>query len=501
MYRIFGPPGTGKTTTLLNMVDKALSDGVAPSSIGFFAFTKKAAAEAKTRASRRFELDPDNDLPYFRTLHSLAYRLLGVKEHQMMGYAQYLELSKAIGYDLNGTAYSEEWDTNIKVSDHPVLSLINLARTKKNKLRREYNQSRINFSWTEVDYIANSYLNYKTANNLMDFTDLLMRFNEEAHLLLPEFKLCFVDEAQDLSPLQWDIAHALDQKSERMYCAGDDDQAIYVWGGADVNHFIHLPGGSETLEQSYRIPRSVHRVAENIVNRIHNRFPKTYRPRDNMGSVQRIYDISQLDLSHGSWLIMAHANYMLHPIADSLKRMGYLFMRGHDQRSIPEKMSIAINGWEQLRKGRSIDVGSIKAIYGFMSGNNIRIKRGFKKINEDDDVLLDMKTLQEHYGLLVGDDVIWHEAMDRIPDNDRAYIIAMLRRGERFNAEPRIKLSTIHGTKGGEAENVVVLTDLTRAAQDQEDDELHRTFYVAVTRTLENLYIHEPEDYDRAYQL
>ena len=164
-------------------------------------------------------------------------------------------------------------------------------------------------------------------------------------------------------------------------------------------------------------------------------------------------------------------------------------------------MSIAINGWEQLRKGRSIDVGSIKAIYGFMSGNNIRIKRGFKKINEDDDVLLDMKTLQEHYGLLVGDDVIWHEAMDRIPDNDRAYIIAMLRRGERFNAEPRIKLSTIHGTKGGEAENVVVLTDLTRAAQDQEDDELHRTFYVAVTRTLENLYIHEPEDYDRAYQL
>lgn len=501
MYRIFGPPGTGKTTTLLDMVDKALSDGVAPSSIGFFAFTKKAAAEAKARASRRFNLDPNDDLPYFRTLHSLAYRLLGVKEHQMMGYAQYLELSKAIGYDLNGTAYSEDWDTNIKVSDHPVLSLINLARTKKNNLRSEYNKSNINFTWTEVDYIANSYLNYKTANNLMDFTDLLIQFSQEAHTLLPKFQLCFVDEAQDLSPLQWDIAHALDAKSDRMYCAGDDDQAIYVWGGADVNHFIHLPGGSETLEQSYRIPRTVHRVAENIVNRINNRFPKTYRPRDKLGSVQRIYDISQLDLSHGSWLIMAHANYMLHPIADSLKRMGYLFMRGHDQRSISEKMSVAINGWEQLRKGRSIDVASIKAIYGFMSGNNIRIKRGFKKIKDEDDVMLDMKTLKERYGLLVGEEMIWHEAMDRIPDNDRAYIIAMLRRGERFNAEPRIKLSTIHGTKGGEAENVVVLTDLTRAAQDQEDDELHRTFYVAVTRTLENLYIHEPEDYDRAYQL
>ena len=99
MYRIFGPPGTGKTTTLLDMVDRALSDGVPSSSIGFFAFTKKAATEAKDRASRRFELDPDNDLPYFRTIHSLAYRLLSIKEHQMMGAAQYRELSEVIGFN------------------------------------------------------------------------------------------------------------------------------------------------------------------------------------------------------------------------------------------------------------------------------------------------------------------------------------------------------------------------------------------------------------------
>ena len=97
--------------------------------------------------------------------------------------------------------------------------------------------------------------------------------------------------------------------------------------------------------------------------------------------------------------------------------------------------------------------------------------------------------------------MIWHEAMDKIPDRDRAYIVAMLRRGEKFNAEPRIKLSTIHGTKGGEAENVVVILDLTNAAMSQHGDELHRTFYVAVTRTLKNLYILEPEDYMKAYDL
>ena len=500
MFRICGPPGTGKTTTLLNMVEQTLDKGVPPSQVGFFAFTRKAATEAKERAAKRFDLDPDKDLPYFRTIHSLAYRLMSVKETELMGSQNYKELSQAIGFALSSSASDDE-NVSFKATDHPILQLINLSKTKKTTLEHEYNHSNVNFTWVEVKYVADSYANYKSTFGLMDFTDLIIRFADEADHLMPSLKICFLDEAQDLSPLQWDIAHKLDKKSERMYVAGDDDQAIYRWAGADVDHFINLSGDAEVLEQSYRVPAAIHALAEKIASRIQNRFPKVYRPKKEQGQIFRVPDIRTIDMSEGSWLIMAQARYMLRDIEIELKNGGYLYERQDSSRSIPEKMSLAINGWETMRKGRAIPFGAVQAIYGYMTGNGARIKRGHKNIAADDEDMFDLKQLQDHYGLLATDEMIWHEAMDRIPDADRAYITALLRRGEKFNAKPRIRLSTIHGTKGGEAENVVILPDLTAAAMEESGDDLHRVFYVGVTRTLKNLYILEPDDYLRAYAL
>ena len=85
MFRYFGPPGTGKTTTLLNQVDALLAGGMAPDEIGYFAFTRKAAHEARDRAVARFNLDPQNDFQYFRTLHSLAFKVLGMTSSEVLG--------------------------------------------------------------------------------------------------------------------------------------------------------------------------------------------------------------------------------------------------------------------------------------------------------------------------------------------------------------------------------------------------------------------------------
>ena len=99
--------------------------------------------------------------------------------------------------------------------------------------------------------------------------------------------------------------------------------------------------------------------------------------------------------------------------------------------------------------------------------------------------------------------MIWHEALDRIPDADRAYIIALLRRGEKFNAKPRISLSTIHGAKGAECENVVLLSDISTASEKESQrnpDDLHRVFYVGVTRAKERLYLIQADNFEKSYQ-
>jgi DNA helicase II / ATP-dependent DNA helicase PcrA len=335
---------------------------------------------------------------------------------------------------------------------------------------------------------------------LMDYTDMLELFVQKADDICPTFEIAFLDEAQDLSPLQWDIAHAIDRKSKKMYCAGDDDQAIYRWAGADPDYFIDLDCGAEVLETSYRIPLEVHELAERITSRILKRYPKTYNPRAERGSVSRVSTVNQLDMAHGSWLIMAQANYMLSPITQDLRSMGYLYERnGH--RSISDKLTEAVNGWERMRKGHAVTLHTAQAIYSLMSGNGLRIARGKKTIKAAEDELFTLESLQKHHGLLATKDMIWSEAMDKIGDMDRAYITALLRRGEKFNATPRIKLSTIHGTKGGEADNVALLTDLSNSAMEGMSDDLHRVFYVGVTRAKQNLFIFEPDDYSRAYDL
>ena len=84
------------------------------------------------------------------------------------------------------------------------------------------------------------------------------------------------------------------------------------------------------------------------------------------------------------------------------------------------------------------------------------------------------------------------------------YIRKMRANGEQLNKEPRILLSTIHGVKGGEKENVVLLTDLSNNTQKNMDrfpDDENRLFYVGATRTKDHLHIIRPKDIYKSFRI
>ena len=488
---VVGPPGTGKTTFLLNEVEKHLGKGTRPERIAYLAFTRKAAREALERAVEKFILDP-KDLPYFRTIHSLCYHQLNFKKSDVLGGTDLKEFGDIIGEKISGSWSSLEGTPSITTKADKMLFLENISRNKRTSYKEEWatpNGNANDFTWIHFDWFCRSYEKYKNARFLNDYTDMLERFLESRNI--PNLDVLFIDEAQDLSALQWECVRKLAQKANEVFVAGDDDQAIYNWAGADVQQFIDLEGKEIQLRDSYRVPQKVHELANQIITRTKNRRQKDWLPRKEKGTLTFHTSYEHIDLSTGNWLILARNNYMLNKIEEYLKIVGVFYQR-NERYSVRKSLLNAIYAWETLRKGKKVSLKQVKSVYSCISAG-IGIKRGKKNLKTaDSDLLYDMKELKKEHGLLV--DTIWHEAFDRIGIQEREYLISCLRKEEKIT-DPRVKLSTIHAAKGGESDNVVVLTDIANSSwveMGRNPEGENRIFYVAVTRTKENLHIIQP---------
>jgi len=472
---ILGPPGTGKTTTLLRIVEDALTRGVPPERIAYLAFTRKAAYEAQERAMLQFGFD-EARFPFFRTLHSLAFRELGLQRDEVMTDNHYRKLGKALGVEFRGI-YDE--DLGIHTGDglgDKCSRIESLARVGLRSVEDQYHITSVNdLTLHAARQYDRSLRAYKKELGLFDFTDMLESYNTEL-----DIDICIIDEAQDLSSLQYKMAIKAASCAKEVYIAGDDDQAIFGWAGADVNKFLNLSGDRKILPQSYRIPRSVHKLALNIVSRIKNRYVKPWSPRTDAGSVEYIADEQQIDFAKdGTWLCMSRSKYLLNRFRLSARQQGYAYLY-NGQNSLETEETRAILSWERLRSGGKITLFEYKNMIQFLI-EKPRLKKQDTYVFKD-------------FGFPdAAREFDWMRMLRGIAPDEREYLRSCLRNGEKFFEKPRITISTIHQSKGGEADNVALITDMGKLSwENSHKDEENRVWYVAVTRTRQNLMLIRP---------
>ena len=179
----------------------------------------------------------------------------------------YVDFGKRVKEDIGYAKYEDDHNGFI-TTDSEYLRLINLAKLRNIAPEKLYDAGEHNsdLERNKVITIATELEKYKKENSLIDFNDMILDFIKSDKS--PKFDVVFIDEAQDLSLMQWDMAKSIWNKTTDSFIAGDDDQAIFRWAGSDVDSFIAQEGQMLPLIQSHRIPAKVHNLAMGIINRI-----------------------------------------------------------------------------------------------------------------------------------------------------------------------------------------------------------------------------------------
>ena len=523
---VIGPPGTGKTTFILEKIEEYLANDVGIDEIAFFSFSNKAVDEAKQRASQKFKI-PLSQLENFSTLHSFALRQMGLTREHILSNNDWRNISNELRININ---VNNDDDIFFNNYDDKYVDLIEKAKRRDIPLRDCWAMFAKDIIWHKLEYIDKGLRDYKdfgyeqfTSGSdgylvkdqgpKVDFTDLITNFVKGS--FYKHFKVVFFDESQDMSTIQWKMAEKIWKNSEKSYLAMDPNQAIYTWADADVSKAIQIKDEAKNivvLDQSKRVPRKVWEIVNRVEEQIVGYDDIKWSPANRDGSVEFIRGMYHLNMDEGSWLIMGRTRTIRDDMEEVMRKKNIFFrVKLKDSKyrySIGSKERNAILTWKDLMRNENnqVPIRLIENLYKCL-GKEYVVRGNKKLITEQKkafpDKKLSFKDLKDDFGLTVDFGTPWVVVMTTINTETKAYLENLETRGEDLALEPRVTLSTIHQQKGGEADNVIVSLDIGKMAYEEyrtNPISEHRLFYVAFSRAKENLFIITPQSRE-AYRI
>lgn len=476
---------THNTRRLIEEVSKELETR-RPEELAFVTFTRKGAEEGLRRVCSKLMFEPE-DLPYFRTLHSLTFHALNLKGTQMFGRLDQRKFNKEFGYNVNRC----EVDTG-KVAptrDSLYLDFYDMERsgalTSKQLAEADIEKAYYN-------QIVRNYEAYKAREGKVDFFDCLIKYVENGEAL--PVKVAMIDEAQDITALQWRVIEKAFRKAEKIIIAGDDKQSIYAYSGARPDFLIQLSKQFpvEHLSKSYRIPYSVYKLSVAITNFIGEKTEQKAEPRMENGEgmimqlngLERILnfldeDCIKNDPDKTAWYILARNNCFLEEPKKVLEEAlipywtaeGF-FMGGEIMKRLKDYENFKMEGYRDPKKKE-----------------DFQRKFGIEDFTQP---------FTETNLFTEGRKWVYASYIEK-------YGLKKLEEMCKWN--PQVLVSTIHHVKGGEAKNVAIMLDTTRKTKgnvfENIDEEL-RILYVGVTRAKENLFLIDSkngEGYDKILEV
>jgi len=366
-------------------------------------------------------------------------------------------------------------------------------------------------SVSEFYRLYKAYCDYKQKRNVIDFTDMLimaLKGEIDPFQTIREKGVLICDEFQDLYPLAVRVFQLYMENFQDVVIAGDDDQTIFSFTGANPRYFLEdLKGQDFILKQSYRLPILIWNYALKIIEKNTLRKVKIFNPLPKKGKVDTIHKKDILDFleetakSKIDTLLLVRTNYHLKEYISMLEEWDIPYGVSIKRAIISEKLIRIIQTHEKLQNKEPVTDLYLHEFCEEVAFPYIRQRAKIKRLSREEKEQI-QKALREiapwkaPKKTIQAVKEILEKPLDEISSYDKIFITKWKNRMKRIDdwLNPKLKVMTIHSAKGLEADRVIVdpriTTKIENSMLTQEGLEAERrVWYVAVTRAKEELFI------------